>query len=98
MAEKKNEKLGASFTLPEPVTVRQQLSYFSEASLAYGEDLWFRLWRGALKVVGDWKCDLLPDPNIDLDDVSDPKITEVIFWASMEVKQYMDGLDRIPKN
>jgi hypothetical protein len=98
MAEFKNEKLGASFTLPDKPTVRQQLAYFSEAGLARGQELFERYWRGALTVIQEWKCDLLPDAHADLDTVTDMRIVEVILWAGTQVKLYMEALDNVPKN
>lgn len=99
--EKKNEKLGVSFTLPAPetVTVRTQMAYLSEASFAYGKMFFERLWIASLTVLTDWKCELIPDPQaVDLDKETNPKITEILFWVGWEVKQYMDALEKIPKN
>lgn len=96
--EKRNDKLGASFNLPDRITVRQQLAYFSEAGLAHGDELFLRLWYGARKLISDWKCEAFPDPSVNLDEVDDPRIAEVVLWAGMEVKTHMDRLDTIPKN
>jgi hypothetical protein len=93
-----NDRLGASFTLPDRPSVRQQLAYFSEAGIARGQELFERYWRGALTIIQDWKCAALPDPNIDLDALDDPKATEVILWAGIAAKNHMDALDNVPKN
>jgi hypothetical protein len=98
MADKVNEKLGVSFQLPDRVSVRQQLAYISSAGLATGNELFEKLWYGARAVVTGWKCEALPDINTDLDSITDPKATEIILWTGLEVKQYMDRLDTVPKN
>jgi hypothetical protein len=98
MAKFENEKLGVSFSLPEKPTVRQQLAYFSEAGLARGQEFFERLWLGACSIIQDWQCPTFPDANIDISTISDPNVTEVILWASMEVRGYMNALDNIPKN
>lgn len=97
MIEKKNESLGASFQIPDRVTVRMQLAYFSEAALARGEELFVRLWEAAKAIIAEWKCEGIP-LDVDLDEATDPRATEVILWASTEVKAHMDSLERVPKN
>jgi hypothetical protein len=97
--EFKNDVLGASFTLPEKVTVRMQLAYLSNAIIARGRDMLERYWLGAVGIMRDWKCELIPDPAaLDLDTADNPKIVEVILWAGLEVKSYMDHLEGVPKN
>ena len=54
MIEKKNERLGVSFQLPDRVTVRQQLAYYSGAGLAVGDELFERYWQGAKAIITDW--------------------------------------------
>lgn len=97
--EFKNEKLGASFSLPDKITVRMQLTYISRAALAQGTQFFEKCWEAAAEIMNDWKCEALPDPRkLDLDEVADPKVTETVIWAGMAVKEVMDNLDRIPKN
>ena len=98
MIEKKNERLGVSFQLPDRVTVRQQLAYYSGAGLAVGDELFERYWQGAKAIITDWKCEALPDIHADLGSLTDPKATDVILWAGMEVKRHMESLDSVPKN
>lgn len=97
--EFKNEKLETSFTLPERITVRMQMAYFSEAALAFGEELFFRLWRAARTMITDWQSELVPSlGELNLDEADDPRIADLVMWAAMEVKKHMDTLDKIPKN
>lgn len=96
--EYKSDAFGVSFSVPDKVTVRQQLAYFSEAGRANGKEFIERLWLGARAVILDWTCPALPDLNTDLDSVTDPKTTQAIVWAALEVKRHMDNLEQIPKN
>ena len=80
------------------MTVRKQLAYFSEAGLARGKDTMERFWRGAVAVIEGWQCERLPDIDVDLDTLTDPKLVEVIIWTALEVKRHMDALDDVPKN
>lgn len=96
MAEMKNEKLGARLVIPDAPTVRQQLAYFSEVGLAKGRELFERFWLGAKAIITEWECDVPLD--VDIDKATDAKTAEVIIWAGLQVKIYMDGLDNVPKN
>ena len=98
MAEFKNDELGVSFTVPDRLTVRQQLAYFSQAGLAQRKEFIERLWLGAKNIIEDWKCDLIPDIEFDLEKNTNTRVTQVIIWASLEVKKHFDALDDIPKN
>ena len=95
--EFKNEQLGASFKLPERITVRQQLAYYSEAALAFGDEFLVRLWKGARTLIQDWQCEGVP-LDIDIETDTNPKAASVMIWAAMRVKNYMDSLDELPKN
>jgi hypothetical protein len=99
MATFTNEKLKTSFVLSDKITVRAQLAYFSEIGLARGREMWERLWFAARAIIQDWKCEIIPDlEKLNIDEVTDPDITELVIWASVEVKSYMDNLENIPKN
>lgn len=98
MAEFKRENPLCSFTVPDTVTVRQQLKYFSQIGVSRSPEMWERYWNGAKSLISDWSCDLFPDMDGDLDAVTDMKITELIIWAGALVKQHMDGLETLPKN
>ena len=96
--EYKNEQFGLSFSVPDKVTVRQQLAFYSEAARASGDELFERMWLGARTVIQDWKCTAMPDLNANIDELTDPDAAGAIVWASMRVKEHMDGLENIPKN
>ena len=87
------------FTIPEKPTVRQQLAYLGEASVLPSAEMFLRLWEGAVALIEDWECKLLPDlQKIDIDELNDPQVTEIILWVGMECRKRMSELDNIPKN
>lgn len=90
-----------SFSVPDKITVRMQMEYASLATLYRpGAELWERLWNGAKTVIepDSWKCPVLPKIDTDLDEVTDPNITEILIWASAQVKNHIDELGNVPKN
>lgn len=94
-----NDDLKLSFTVGDRPTVRQQLEYMGAAVTLGGKDLFLALWRGALVLIQDWECELIPDPHkLDLEKVSDLKVTEAVTWAGMRVREFVNSLDELPKN
>lgn len=88
----------ASFDLPDNISVRQQLTYFGAAATLPGtKDMFLRYWDGAKQLIQNWQCEFIK-LDADLDGVTDPKITQIIVWAALEVKNRMDSLEDIPKN
>jgi len=96
--EFKRENPSCTFSVPDKITVRMQMAYFSQASIRPTADLWERLWMSAKPLIEDWQCEIMPDKNTDLETLTDPQITNVIIWASAQVQGYMDGLGTVPKN
>jgi len=94
----KREKPDCEFKVPARPTVRQQMQYYSVAAGASGNRMLERFWAGAKVLLSDWTCTEMPDVNVDLDNISDPKQTDIIIWAAMEVKQHMNDLEDVPKN
>lgn len=96
--EFKNEDVKLRFTVPERPTVRQQLRYMGAAVSLGGEDLFLAFWRGALTMIEDWECELVTDPRkLDLDTVQDLRITELVTWVGLRVREYVTSLDELPK-
>lgn len=93
-----NEVLKTSFTLPDKVTVRKQMQYLSVAGRSRDKEYVERLWLAARELIENWKSEYLPDLQASLDEVTDGNVTNVLVWASFEVKQYIEKLDEIPKN
>lgn len=94
------EKPECKFALPDNPTVRQQLTYFSLSATADNEKFLEQSWQGAKAVIlpASWKCKVIPDLDVDLDTLTDPQATEVILWVGMEVRKFMNELERLPKN
>ncbi len=96
-----NENLGVKFTLPDEVTVRQQLAYRGRVFAAglLTEDIYLRYWSGFLALYDSWECKLLPDPKgLDVDSATDPGIADLIFWVGNRTAQHMLNLEELPKN
>lgn len=87
-----------SFEIPDRPTVRQQLEYFSATAGTAGNQMLVRFWAGAMQLLSNWKCEVMPDHKTNIDELTNPSQTSVIIWAGLQVKGYMDALDDIPKN
>ena len=96
--EYKNEEYKTSFTVPDRVTVRAQMAYYSESARAGGDELFMRLWFGARTLIQNWQSELLPDLHTDLETVTDPTVTAVLMWAAMRVQEHINKLETLPKN
>ena len=87
------------FTVPDRPSVRQQLQYLGAGVSAGGSDFFLSLWRGALVLVDEWECEIIPNPRkLDLNKADDLKITEVVTWVGMRVREFVNSLDNVPKN
>lgn len=93
----REEPVKVRFVIPDKITVRLQMAYYSEATGVIRQNHFERLWYGARAIMQEWECELF-DKNINLDEVDDPRITEIIVWASAQVKVYINNLEAIPKN
>lgn len=83
------------FTVPDHPTVRQQLEYFSAGA---GLPMTLRHWAGAKVLIQNWESDKLPDYKTDLDTITDPLVTTLIIKAGIEVMQFVNDLEKVPKN
>lgn len=108
MAEYKNEQLGVKLTIPDTVSIRKQLQYrraignawASELIVKEGEDNFYPLFfAGAKVVIEDWECERLPVLNgLNFDEVTNPRIADIVFWMCDIVAGHMNRLDEVPKN
>ncbi len=92
------DKPQCKFSIPDRPTVRQQLEYFSKTIAFSDEDLLLRYWRGAVALIQDWSCEIMPDYKADLDTLDNPEQTQVIIWAGVQVRDHMNELENLPKN
>jgi hypothetical protein len=84
-----------TFIVPDHPTVRQQLEYFSAGA---GLPIALRYWECAKALIQTWECAKFPDHTVNLDSITDPAVTTIILTAGMEVMQFMNKLDEVPKN
>lgn len=86
-----------SFTVPDKLTVRQQMAYFSESTGMDSKGHLERLWTGARAVIENWSCDLF-ELDADIDTITNPDITETMLWAAAQVRNHVNKLDEVSKN
>lgn len=91
------KKDGIEFHIPDRPTVRQQLAYISATTGTDPEYHLERLWNGAKALIENWQCELFKF-DVDLDTVDNPKITELMLWAAIQVRGYINKLEETPKN
>jgi hypothetical protein len=84
------------FTVADRITVRQQMAYLSDATASNRPHI-ERLWLGAAALIQEWDCELF-SKDVDLDEVTDARITEIMVWAALQVRNHVNSLDEIPKN
>lgn len=94
----KFERENCNFEIPDRPTVRQQILYFGAATGLERIDSMLRYWEGAKQLIQKWECEVMPDYKISLDELTDPTQAQIVMWAGLQVVQYMNGLDDIPKN
>lgn len=96
--KRENDQTPCTFTVPDKITVKQQLEYFSAAGGSAGNEYWFRLWQAAKTLIQDWQCEIMPDIDTDLETVTDPQISGVVVWAGVKVSEHINSLQAISKN
>jgi len=87
----------ARLVVPDKVTVRQQMAYFSAAYAVEGP-VFERYWAGAAQLITEWECEIFPDKSVSIDSVTNPQVTAVLIWAGLQVKNHIDSLDEVPPN
>jgi hypothetical protein len=99
MALIENAAIGVSFEVPDRLTVRQQLRYWSEAAISARPDMYERYWNAARTLIKPegWTAPggLTVDAN--LDDLYDPELVTVIRYVGMAVFQHVNALESVPK-
>lgn len=100
MAEYTIESVGLRFTVPDRLTVRQQLEYRGIIAASSRKDLYPRFWDGARHLIDGWQCEAMPDKDVNLDEVDDPEIADIIFMACNIVNRHLNRLEEeaVPKN
>lgn len=83
------------FTVPDKLTVRKQLEYFSAGA---GLPIALRHWEGAKVVIETWESPLFPDYKADIEKETNPAVTSLIIQVGRDVITFMNSLDDVPKN
>ena len=96
--QRENDLAPCKITVPDKVTVKQQLEYFSVAGGLAGNEYWLRLWEAAKTIIQDWECELMPDVDTDLDTLTNPLVTGVLIWAGIQVSDHINSLQVVSKN
>jgi hypothetical protein len=96
--EYKNEQLGCSFSLPDELTIRQQLLLRTRVFRDESEDAYSQWWAGILPLIEDWQCEEIPDPvAFDLDDSGTWQQGNIVQWVSNMAAGYVIELGEVPK-
>lgn len=112
MAEFINKELDVRFTVPDELTVRQQLQFKARVyrGAQVSDDMYIRYWEGAVGLIQDWsgaekngkgykESKTLPDPfEVDLDKETSHRVGDVLFWVGTTIAGHMYNLDNIEKN
>ena len=100
MAEYQNEKLETSFSISDKLTVRQQLAWRSRLTMeqASEPDYFIRFWLATRSLLDNWQSPHIEDPmTFDIDKSTDPKASNVIFWAVDEISFHLNSLESLEK-
>jgi hypothetical protein len=89
---------GVRFTVPDKITVRQQLAYFSAATGLDPSKRLERNWSGAKTLIEEWECELIPDKDVNLDELYSLEETNIVIWVGNKVYAHMVSLEETPKN
>ena len=98
MAEYESEALGVKFTLPDKLTVFQQLAWRGRTAVGEG-GVFIRMWNGAVELIQDWECELIPDPKkLDMNAEEDGAITDIVQFVANSTASHITALGLVPKN
>lgn len=98
MATYENAELGAKFELPDRVSVRQQLAYYTLIH-STGSAFWFEsMWDAAKTLIAGWECEHFPDFKVDLSTVHSKKITNTVIWAGTTTMTHITMLEQPDPN
>ena len=99
MADYESATYGVKFSVPDVMTVRQQLAFRSELFMASDAQKFERFWIGSQHLIEDWECELIPDfAGLDLATETDPNIADIVNWVGTTVAGHISKMGIIPKN
>lgn len=90
---------GASFSVPDSISVRKQLRWQAVFQRRTDDDLYLDAWNAALPLIENWQSETIPDPRqFDPETETNPNVAKLVIWAASQVSGHMTALDDIPKN
>ena len=89
---------GIRFTIPDKITVRQQLAYFSIVTSVGVSERLEGNWEGARSLIDEWECELIPDKDVSLDELHNIDQTNLLIWVGTQAIKHMNSLEETPKN
>lgn len=90
-----NDDLGVSFSLPDKLTVRQQLAF----AMSWNTDDYVSALDAGKSHITEWECDSIPDiQTADIDALYEMGQTKIIMWVITSILRHMQGLGNVPKN
>lgn len=100
MAKQSNGTTEATFTLPDTLTVRQQLKFAGQLGRVFEYGGHFTAyWQAGIEFITDWQCDLIPDPTaVNIDTETDPRVTRIIISAANAIADWYLNLGNVEKN
>ena len=91
MAEFENKELGVKFTVPEELSLRDELAYYSGVDPS--QPWMVSMWQSALVLIRDWECKEIPNPHqLDLDKRQKRQVFQIVTWAGAQVSSHVNRL------
>lgn len=92
-------ELKTSFTVPDALTVRQQMIYRGAIGARAGQEIFIRAWEAGQPLIEDWQSEIVPDlKTFDLDTATDPRAATLAQWAGIEIMNHVLTLEHVAKN
>jgi hypothetical protein len=91
------KEAGLSFSVPEKPSVLEVLAYDSARVDFAKSPAYVVMWECAKTWIKDWKCEKMPDPNVDLNTVSDPIVWKIIKEVGLDVSGHRVAQEQISK-
>lgn len=89
----------ATFTLPDTLTVRQQLRFTERVSMRRIDGYLVGYWEAGVPLITNWQCEIIADPTaVDLDKETDPRVTAIVINAANKISEWYAGLGDVEKN
>ena len=96
--EVKNDDLGVSFTLPDKLSVFDQLQYKSlMIPTKESKGMYNILWLAAKELVDNWKCKSLKI-GTDLKTITDPAAADIVEFVGLKVFAHYNSVEKLPKD